>query len=127
MHLVQPVAWVVALGTLLVVVGLLARALRRHGLVPVGSGQPGHARAGHASSVRSPGWSWQSFTSTTSARVITVLAGVALALDAVDGWVARRLRSATPLGRALRHGDRRAADPGAEPRTSPAASAGGCW
>ncbi len=97
MHLVQPVAWVVALGTLLVVVGLLARGLRRHGLSRLGpANMVTLTRATLSCAVA--GLVVESFTSMTSARVITVLAGVALVLDAVDGWVARRLRSATPLG-----------------------------
>ena len=42
------------------------------------------------------------------------LAVVALVLDGVDGWVARRTGTVSALGRALRHGGRRVPDPGAQ-------------
>ena len=49
---------------------------------------------------------------------LVALAAVALVLDAVDGRVARRTGTASPLGRALRHGGRRVPHPGAQRRTS---------
>ena len=39
-----------------------------------------------------------SFTGDTPVALLVTLAGVALVLDAVDGWVARRTRTATALG-----------------------------
>ncbi len=77
-------------GTLTCVVAALTTASVLGGTVlgsPVGSAVVGSSVAGSAGSagsvVRSP---------------LVTLAAVALALDAVDGWVARRTRTATPLG-----------------------------
>jgi hypothetical protein len=39
-----------------------------------------------------------SFTSTTPVAIVVTLAATALALDAVDGWLARRTATATALG-----------------------------
>ena len=76
---------------------LLARGLRRSGLVHLG---PGNA----ATVVRSTlvgivtALVATAFTATVSVALLTTVAAVALALDAVDGWLARRTGSVTELG-----------------------------
>ena len=52
-----------------------------------------------------------SFTRATPVALLVTLAAVALALDLVDGWVARRTGTATRAGRALRRRGRRLPDP----------------
>ena len=56
---------------------------------------------------------------------LVALIGVALALDGVDGQVARRTGTTSRAGRALRHGGRRVPDPGAERVRRRRRSAGG--
>ena len=58
--------------------------------------------------------------------VLAALATVALVLDAVDGWVARRTGTVSRLGAALRHGGRRVPDPRAQHRTWRVRRVAGC-
>jgi phosphatidylglycerophosphate synthase len=95
-----PVGWLVGLGCAVTVCALLGRGLRRHAAVGLGPADcvtlvraslvVGVAALAATSSV-SPG-------STVSTTALVSLAVVALLLDAVDGQVARRTRTASALG-----------------------------
>ena len=97
MVLVQPIAWVVSLGLLLAALLLLRRSL----------GGEVRSRLGPAGAVTLvrlvltcavAGLVAQSLVAPTSRTVVCVLAGVALPLDALDGYVARRTRTASRVG-----------------------------
>lgn len=89
--------WTAGFLYLVVSDGLLARGLHRSGMSEVGWGN-------WATTLRSTlvalvtAMVATSFTVPVSVALLTVLAGVALALDAVDGWLARRTHSVSALG-----------------------------
>lgn len=89
--------WAVGFSSALVVDGALARGLARHGS---GRLRPADrvtlARATLAVGVAA--LIADSFHRSISVALLVSLSAVALALDAVDGWVARRTRTAAPLG-----------------------------
>lgn len=93
----RPAAWAVAVGAQLVVVVLFGRGLVRHRSCGLG---PANlvtlSRAVLTCAVA--GLAVQSFREAIPSRTVVLLSGLALALDAVDGWVARRTRGATELG-----------------------------
>lgn len=90
-------AWLAALGALLVVVLLLASALARDRVASMGpASQVTLARALLVCAVT--GLAVESFAEPASRWAVALLAGPALALDAVDGWVARRTASVSRLG-----------------------------
>ena len=93
----SPLGWIAGIAYLLVSNALLARGLRRSGL-----GRFGPANA--ATLVRSTlvgivtALVATSFTQDVPAALIAGLAAPALALDAVDGWLARRTGTTSDLG-----------------------------
>lgn len=90
-------AWLTAAAYVVVTTVLLTRGLRRHGAVRFG---PANA----VTSLRSTlvglitGLVVASFVAPVSVPLLVGLTVPALALDAVDGWVARRTHSASELG-----------------------------
>ncbi|WP_431198022.1 CDP-alcohol phosphatidyltransferase family protein [Leifsonia xyli] len=90
-------AWLTAVAYLVVTTLLLMRGLRRHGAVRFG---PANA----VTSLRSTlvglitGLVVASFVAPVPVPLLVGLTVPALALDAVDGWVARRTRSTSELG-----------------------------
>src|SRR4051794_7407386 len=89
--------WAVGVSCGLITDAALARGLHRHRSEALG---PANwvtlARATLAIGVAA--LTTESFRQPVPVAVLVVLAGVALALDAVDGWVARRTRTAATLG-----------------------------
>ena len=90
---------------------------------PARPGQPGDAGPGRPGLRRSPPWSPTLVRGRRAAAGAGPARRVALALDGVDGQVARRTGTVVGVRRALRHGGRRVPDPGAQRATSPAVGA----
>jgi phosphatidylglycerophosphate synthase len=89
--------WTAGLLYLVVSGGLLARGLHRSGMSSVGWGNwATTARSTLVALVTA--LVATSLTSPVSVPLLTVLAAVALSLDAVDGWLARRTNSVSDLG-----------------------------
>jgi phosphatidylglycerophosphate synthase len=89
--------WAAGLLYLVVSDGLLARGLHRSGMTAFGWGNA-------ATTIRSTlvalvtALVVTSFVSVVSVLLLVVLAGIALTLDAVDGWLARRTHTESELG-----------------------------
>lgn len=89
--------WVAGIGSGVVTYAALARAVVRTGAVSLGpADRVTLTRATLVSGVGA--LVADSFTGPASVMVLVTLAAVALALDAVDGWVARRTHTASALG-----------------------------
>jgi phosphatidylglycerophosphate synthase len=89
--------WAAGFLYLVVSDAFLARGLHRSGLSEVGWGNwATTARSTLVALVTA--LVATSFTEPVSVALLTVLAGVALGLDAVDGWLARRTHSVSALG-----------------------------
>ena len=87
--------WAVGVACALTMAAALARGLARDraaGAGVLGDARPGHARRRRRRAGRG------SFAHDTPVALLVALAAVALALDAADGWVARRTGTATALG-----------------------------
>jgi phosphatidylglycerophosphate synthase len=92
-----PSGWVAGLGCAAVVNTLLARSLVRHGVPRLGpADRVTLLRAILVAGVAA--LMVGSFTRPVSVPTLVTLSAVALVLDAVDGWVARRTRTASRLG-----------------------------
>jgi phosphatidylglycerophosphate synthase len=92
-----PVGWAVGIACALTMATLLARGLARASGEPLGPASwVTLARATLAVGVAA--LAADSFTHDTPVALLVTLAAVALVLDAVDGWVARRTGMATTLG-----------------------------
>lgn len=91
-----PAAWVVAFGAQLIVVLVLGRGLTRSRSDLGPANMVTLTRATLTCAVA--GIAVQSLADPAPRQAVILLAGPALALDAVDGWLARRTRSETPLG-----------------------------
>jgi len=90
-------AWLTAVAYLVVTTLLLMRGLRRHGAVHFG---PANAVTSLRSTIVGliAGLVVASFVAPVPVSLLVGLTVPALALDAVDGWVARRTRSTSELG-----------------------------
>ena len=93
---VGALGWSVALLCLVALLALLDGALARHRVALGPAGRITVTRAVLACAVA--GLTAQSFVGPDHTAIVVTLAGVGLALDAVDGRVARRTDTVTPFG-----------------------------
>ncbi|WP_127476621.1 CDP-alcohol phosphatidyltransferase family protein [Microbacterium sulfonylureivorans] len=89
--------WTAGLLYLVVSNGLLARGLRRSGMTAFGWGNAATAARSTLVALVTALVA-TSFSSSVSVALLIVLASIALVLDAVDGWLARRTRTESALG-----------------------------